>query len=99
MYRCMITNRLSRLGEPLHRVVLAVRKKDYFKWIKNEDTFEWEQVKVASGTEIVAEVNANADGEATWNSWEPDARWLFVKTYYPHLIKMVENSKGEVSLC
>jgi hypothetical protein len=79
MYRCMITKKLSKVGEKLNKVVVITRPKNYTRWIKNEETFKYEEVVVGSGWEIVKELDCTTEGEALWNSWSVDDRAAFLK--------------------
>jgi hypothetical protein len=79
MYRCEITGRNSRLGEKLNKVVAITRPKSYTRWIKNEETFKYEEVVVGTGFEIVRELSCSAEGEALWRSWTPEEREAFLK--------------------
>lgn len=79
MYRCQITGRLSKLGEKLNKVVAITRPKNYTRWIKNEESFKYEEVVVGSGWEIVKELDCSAEGETLWLSWTVDERQAFLK--------------------
>lgn len=93
MFYCQITGKLSKPGEGSRKVLLAKRDRTYTRWVRNEETNKWEEVFVANGWEIVKEINVSAEGESTWNGWDNDQRWLFIKTYYPHLVKQAEDSE------
>jgi hypothetical protein len=98
MYHCEITGKLSKLGEPLHKVVIATRSRTYTKWVRDEETNKWTEVVVSKGFETVKELLCTADGEAEWNAWDNDQRWLFIKNYYPHLIKAAEEAEDAIQL-
>lgn len=52
MYRCAISGKVSKSGEPAYKVVLETRPKTYFK----KDIKTGEPRKVGEGFEIVKEV-------------------------------------------
>lgn len=72
-YRCQITNRISREGEPLNKIVVETRKREYVHTDPETDE-KWSSF----GEEIVREVNATAEGVAIYNSWTDEQRQLFV---------------------
>jgi hypothetical protein len=98
MFYCAITGKLSKLGESPRKILLAQRERDYTRWVRNEETNKWEEVFVAKGWEIVKEVDATAEGETEWNSWDSDQRWLYLKNYYPHLVKAAEEAEDAVQI-
>ena len=89
MYRCQITGKNSKPGNPhatpypiaaekLNKIVVATREKVYTKKVRNEETNKWEDVEIGHGWEIVRELNVNAEGLALWNSWNEDERTAFL---------------------
>lgn len=90
MFYCQITGKLSKPGEGARKILLAKRDRVYTRWVRNEETNKWEEVFVARGWEILKEIDVTQEGEALWNTWDNDQRWLFIKEYYPHLVKQVE---------
>ena len=113
MFYCQILGKLSKLGESPRKILLAKRVKTYTKWVRNDENAanishdlildsspdnKWLEVFVSRGWEIVKEVDATLEGEALWNTWDSDQRWLFIKKYYPHLIKQVEESDNAAKL-
>ena len=80
MYRCQITGKCSKLGEPLNKVTALTREKVYTKWICDEDTRVWHEVEAGRGSEIVLELSLSAEGVAIWNSWSDEDRRLFLNT-------------------
>jgi hypothetical protein len=81
MFRCEVTGKMSKSGEKLHKVVVATRNREYKEWVYNEDTRRSEELVVGHGWEIVRELNASEEGEATWNAMTPDAQAAWVKRY------------------
>lgn len=67
------------------KIVIATRKKEYFKRVQNEETRMWEDVFVASGTEIVKEINVCQEGLDMWNSWTEGQQLSWSKNAFPHL--------------
>jgi hypothetical protein len=72
MFRCSITNRLSRPGDKLHRVVVAIRKREYLKVVLNEETRMKETVLSGSGWEVVKELSCSTEGAELWRAANPD---------------------------
>lgn len=90
MFKCQVSGKFSSRGhvlpdgdhvpgEKLHKIVVARRDKTYKRWIKNEETRQWEEVEVGQGWEIVREINATEAGVALWNSWTPEQREAHIK--------------------
>ncbi len=79
MYICQVTGRQSKSGQKLNKLVVQTRPKTYTRWIRNEDTREWEEIEIGRGFETVREVNASQEGVDLWNSWSPEERELFLK--------------------
>jgi len=79
-YRCQITNRVSKPGLPLHKIIVETRPKEYTKWAKNEDTEEWEEVFAAFGSEIVRELSVSQEGKDIWEHWSPNERLAFLES-------------------
>ena len=86
MFKCAITGKFSRQGNPgtdinppvpgekLRKIVVQTRNVEYKQWdAENEE--QW----FSHGTEIVREVNATEEGEAIWNSWTPEEKAAFVQ--------------------
>lgn len=79
MFYCQISGHLSKPGVKPERIVVAIRPKNYTRWVRNEETNDWEEVIIGSGWEIVKEVNASQEGVAIWNSWNKDQREAYAK--------------------
>jgi hypothetical protein len=79
MYRCEITGKISKPGQPLNKIVVETRPKNYTRWIKNEDTRLFEEKIVGQGFETVKELCVSLEGEALWNSWSAEERSDFLK--------------------
>ena len=79
MYVCQVTGRQSKSGQKLNKLVVQTRPKTYTRWIRNEDTREWEEIEIGRGYETVREINASQEGMDLWNSWSPEERELFLK--------------------
>ena len=78
-YRCQITQKVSKPGLPLHKVVVETRPKEYFKFVKDEETDKWVEVHANFGSEIVRELSVSQEGLDMWNSWTPEQRLAFLK--------------------
>lgn len=98
MFYDQITGKLSKPGEGANKVLIAQRPRTYTRWVRNEETNKWEEVFVAKGWEIVKELTVTAEGEALWNTWDNDQRWLFIKSYYPHLVKAAEEAEDALQV-
>jgi hypothetical protein len=83
MYRCQITNKLSKPGEPLHKVIAQTRPKTYTRWFKNEETHQYEERVIGKGFEPVKELSLSLEGETIWNSWTQEEKDLFLKEMHP----------------
>lgn len=79
MYICQVTGRQSKSGQKLNKLVVKTRDKIYTRWVRNEDTREWEEIEIGRGFETVREINASQEGVELWNSWSPEERELFLK--------------------
>jgi hypothetical protein len=80
MFICQITGKLSAKGEKLEKVVVATRERTYTKWVRNEETREWEEVVIGKGYEIVRELNASQKGAASFAAMSPEDQALLVKS-------------------
>ena len=78
MYKCMITNKQSRPGEKLNKIVVLTRNKIYSQKIWEDDQLV--DVEVGRGYETVKEINASEEGLDIWNSWSPEDREEFAKS-------------------
>ena len=78
MYICQVTGRQSKPGQKLNKLVVKTRDRIYTRWVRNEDTREWEEIEIGRGWEIVREINASQEGLDLWNSWSPEERELFL---------------------
>lgn len=67
MFRCAITNRMSRPGEKVNKIVVKKREKIYYGWFHNEELDQMERREVSRGWEIVSEVNASDEGLRLWS--------------------------------
>jgi len=78
MYRCEITNRVSRPTDKLTKVVAVTRERTYTAHLKNEETNLVEEVFVSRGWEVVRELLLSQEGANIWGSWGDDQRkdWL-----------------------
>jgi hypothetical protein len=74
MYRCQITNKLSREGEKLNKIVAITRPKTYTNWDRETEE-EW----TSSGYEPALELDASEDGVKTWEGWSLEERESFLK--------------------
>lgn len=80
MFKCAITGLQSKPGEKLNKIVVQARVKQYFKWVRNEETNQWEKVSLPNiGWEIVKEIPASAAGKDQWESWSQEERAIFLK--------------------
>jgi hypothetical protein len=79
MFYCQVTNRLSKSGEKVNKLVVATRERTYFQKFRNEETGEWEDVEVGHGWEIVKEIDASDEGARLFNAMTPEDRDLFCK--------------------
>ena len=78
MFHCQITNRQSKLGEKLNKVVVQTRARTYTRWVRDEETKKWVEIEAGKGWEIVKELSASEEGLRLWNSWSPDERAGFL---------------------
>jgi hypothetical protein len=79
MYRDQICNRLSKPGEKLIKLVVLTRPKQYYKWVKNEETREYEEVEAGRGHETVRELSVSQEGKDIWLAWNADQRAAWLK--------------------
>jgi hypothetical protein len=79
MFKCQITGEYSKLGEKLHKVVVAKRQRVYTRKFRNEETRQIEEVEVGHGWEIVREVSASQEGMERWAKWTDEERAAFLK--------------------
>lgn len=79
MYRCEITGKNSKLGEKLNKVIALTRPKTYTRWVKNEETRQYEEIPVGTGFEPVKELNLSREGLAMWESWSKEEQEAFAK--------------------
>ena len=80
MFRCQVTNRMSKPGEKVNKVVLATRDRIYTAKFRNEETNQWETVEIGRGWEIVKEINACQEGVEIVNAMTPAERAAFCKS-------------------
>jgi len=66
MFRCGITNKMSKPGEKVNKIVTKTRDKVYFGWVQNEETGFYDYVEIGRGFEIVSELNATDEGMRLW---------------------------------
>jgi hypothetical protein len=76
MYLCQITNKFSKPGEKLNKVVIETRSVQYKNWDREAEE-EW----FSYGNEIVKEINASDAGRELWDSWSEEDRKLFVASF------------------
>jgi len=74
MFKCQVTNKLSKPLQKLNRLVIKTRPIQYRHW-NRESEEEW----FTNGFETVREINATDEGVELWNSLTPDQREAFVK--------------------
>lgn len=79
MFYCQITGKLSKPGQKPERITVSTRPRTYTKWVRNEETNKWEEVFVATGWEIVKEVNASEEGAAMWKTWTPEEKAAYAQ--------------------
>jgi hypothetical protein len=60
MFRCQVTNKISKRGEKCNKIVVATRDRIYTEMIWEDD--QQVEIEVARGWEIVKEVNASDEG-------------------------------------
>lgn len=96
MYRCQVTGKLSRRGDPrIGEFTLldaksgepahGSEKLNKIVVETRERTYkQWdrenEEEWLSYGTEIVREINASDEGVKIWESWTQDQRDIFLKT-------------------
>jgi len=80
MFICQITGKLSERGEKLIKVTVATRDRIYTKWVRNEETREWEEVNIGRGHEIVRELNATQKGATLFAAMTPTDQAALVKS-------------------
>lgn len=80
MYRCEITKRNSRENDKLNKVVAVWRNKTYYRWVKSEETKQYEEVECGSGKEAVRELSLSKEGLEIWAGWNADQRAMWLKT-------------------
>lgn len=76
MYKCMVTNRNSRLGEKMNRIVVETRQKTYTQKIWEDG--ELVEIEIGRGFEIVKEISATDAGLNLWRSWSDDEKAAFL---------------------
>lgn len=79
MYICQITNKQSKSGEALHKVIALTRPKTYTRWFKNDETHQYEEKVIGHGFEPVLELSLSREGEEIWMSWNQEEKDLFLK--------------------
>lgn len=79
MFYCRVTNRLSKRGEKINKLVVETREKTYYKKIRNEETNKWEEVEAGRGWEIVKEIDASDEGARIFNAMSPEDKVFFAK--------------------
>ena len=62
MFKCAITNKVTKSGEKQFKLVTKTRPKVYTKMVKDEKTGEIKEVEIGRGFEIVEEINVSEDG-------------------------------------
>ena len=81
MFKCMMTNRMSKPGQKLRKVVVLTRPREYKNVSYNEETRRLEAAPSSFGSEIVREINCTEEGEAKWNAMNPEEQAAWVKRY------------------
>lgn len=79
MFICKITDRVTKPGEAMNKIVIATRERVYMRKFRNEETGRWEDVEVGRGWEIVKEVPVSEEGLAAWNDLSDDQRERLAK--------------------
>lgn len=81
MFKCQVTNEVTKPGDKMNKVVVETRDKVYHKWVLNEDTRKYEQVQCSSGFETVRELSVSDEGLQVWESMGAHERAHFLKTF------------------
>jgi hypothetical protein len=70
MYRCQVTNKISKPGEKLNKIIVSTREKIYTQKIWEDD--ELVEIEIGRGWEIVKEINATDEGVRIYNRMVED---------------------------
>jgi hypothetical protein len=70
MYRCQVTNKISKPGEKLNKIIVSTREKIYTQKIWEDD--ELVEIEIGRGWEIVKEINATDEGVRVYNRMVED---------------------------
>lgn len=68
MYRCQVTNRVSRPGEKLNKIVVETRDKTYYE----------DDVEIGYGHETVREISVSDEGARIWSGMSDEERKTFL---------------------
>ena len=80
MFICQITQKMSKPCEKLNRIVVQRREKIYTEFVRNEETNQFEEQVVGTGSECVREINASEEGLRLWTAWTEDERAVFLRS-------------------
>jgi|GEM_PF-2917850 len=80
MFKCFITQKMSKPGEKTNKVILETRQKVYYGWRLNEETEKYEKVEIGKGWEIVKEVSVSDEGLKIWKEAQHDDESLQVSS-------------------
>ncbi len=72
MFYCQVLKKLSKPGQKCHKVVSKIKRKSYTRSYKDEETGKMVKEVIATGFEIVEELNATEEGVAYWNKAHPE---------------------------
>lgn len=72
MYKCMVTNKITRPGTKLNRIVVQSRPKVYTEWFREDG--EWVELEVGRGYEIVKEIQVSDEGLRMFESMSLEER-------------------------
>lgn len=71
MFRDPLTNRFSRPGEKMIKVVTETRPQTYFRKVRDQETGKLNTVECGHGEEIVKEVGLTKEGYRLWLEAHP----------------------------
>lgn len=72
MFYCQVTEKFSKPGEKLNRIITHIRPRIYTKRVRNEETRQIEVHETGRGTEIVKEILATKEGVELWEQNHPN---------------------------
>jgi len=74
MFRCEVTNKLSKPAEKLNKIVVQTRNVEYKHWDREAEE-EW----FTQGVETVREINASEEGVRIWGALTAEEQAEFVR--------------------